>query len=270
MRVIIQKDYDNMSQWVANYVVSKIKAANPTAEKPFVLGLPTGSTPIGVYKALVEHYKAGRVSFQNVVTFNMDEYLGMPKDHPQSYYHFMHEHLFNHIDIKKENINMLDGMTTDIEGECAAYEAKMKSLGGVDLFLGGVGNDGHLAFNEPSSSPYSRTRKVGLTESTIRANSRFFDNDMSKVPTESITVGVGTVMDSKEVLVMVSGENKAHALEQIIQGAVSSFWPVTAVQLHENCIVACDEAATGELKVRNYNYFKFVEKDNLDPATQLK
>ncbi len=270
MRVIIQKDYDHMSQWAANYVVSKINAAKPTAGKPFVLGLPTGSTPVGVYKALVAHYKAKKVSFENVITFNMDEYLGMAKDHPQSYYRFMHEHLFNHIDIKKENINMLDGMCKDIEAECAAYEEKMKKVGGIDLFLGGVGVDGHLAFNEPSSSPTSRTRKVALTQSTIRANSRFFDNDMSKVPTESVTVGVGTVLDAKEVLIMMSCDGKALALQNTVDVAVSQFWPITAIQLHQNSIVVCDEPATSELKVRTYNYFKFVEKDNLDASSLLK
>lgn len=270
MRLIIQKDYDGMSQWVANYVVSKINSAKPTAQKPFVLGLPTGSTPIGVYKALVAHCKAGKVSFQNVVTFNMDEYLGLSEDHPESYFRFMHENLFNHIDIKKENINLLDGMAKDIEAECQNYEDRIHKAGGIDLFLGGVGVDGHLAFNEPGSSPNSRTRKVGLTQSTIRANARFFDNDLSKVPTEALTVGVGTVLDSREVLIMMTGDNKAHALRQTVEGAVSQMWPVTAIQLHANSMVVCDEAATPELRVKTYNYFKFIEKDNLDPKSQLK
>lgn len=263
MRVIIQKNYDAISSWVANYVVNKINAAKPTTAKPFVLGLPTGSTPVGVYKNLIALNKAGKVSFENVVTFNMDEYLGLPKDHDQSYHYFMHDLLFNHIDIKKENVNLLDGVAKDIDAECKRYEDKIKQVGGIDLFLGGVGVDGHLAFNEPGSSPNSRTRKVALTESTIRANARFFGNDMSKVPTESITVGIGTVLEAKEVLIMMSGAGKAQALQQTVEGAVSQFWPITSLQLHPNGMVVCDEAATAELKVRTYNYYKFVEKDNL-------
>lgn len=146
-----------------------------------------------------------------------------------------------------------------MEAECKRYENKIKSYG-IDLFLGGTGVNGHLAFNEPGASPASRTRKVSLTESTIRANARFFDNDMSKVPTESLTVGVGTVLDSKEVLIMMSGENKSQALMETVEGAVSQFWPITAIQLHRNSVVVCDEAATADLKVKTYNYHKFIEK----------
>lgn len=262
MRLIITQDYELMSDWVANYVVNRINEAKPSAQDPFVLGLPTGSTPIGVYKRLIEFYKAKKVSFAHVVTFNMDEYLGLSKEHDQSYYFFMHENFFNHLDIPKENVNILNGMATNVEAECERYEEKIKLVGGIDLFLGGTGINGHLAFNEPGASPASRTRKVALTESTIRANARFFGNDMAKVPTESLTVGVGTVLDSKEILIMMSGENKAIALQQTVEGAVSHFWPITAIQLHANNIVVCDEAATSDLRVKTYNYYKFVEKSN--------
>lgn len=269
MRLIIQPDYDLLSQWAANYVVSKIKAANPTAEKPFVLGLPTGSSPMGMYKALIKHYQEKRVSFQHIVTFNMDEYVGLPKDHPQSYHTFMWSNFFSHIDINPANVNMLNGNASDLEAECAAYEAKMKAVGGVDLFLGGIGADGHIAFNEPGSSLSSRTRIKTLTQDTIIANSRFFDNDVHKVPKTSVTVGVGTILDAKEVLIMVNGHNKARALAQVVEGSINQMWTITALQLHPKGIIVCDEMATYELKVGTYNYFKDIEAVNLNPDSLL-
>ena len=192
MRVIIESDYQALSQWAANYVASKINAANPTPEKPFVLGCPTGSSPLGMYKALIELNKQGKVSFQNVVTFNMDEYVGLPEDHPESYHTFMWKNFFNHIDIKKENVHILNGNAEDLEAECANYEKQIAEIGGIDLFMGGIGPDGHIAFNEPGSSLSSRTRIKTLTTDTIIANSRFFDNDVNKVPKTALTVGVGT------------------------------------------------------------------------------
>ena len=191
MRVIIQKDYESLSRWAAEYIVNEIVKAAPTADKPYVLGLPTGSSPLGVYKELIRLNKEGRVSFKNVVTFNMDEYCGIPKTHPQSYYTFMHENFFDHVDILPENTNLLDGNAPDVEAECARYEAKIKSYGGIRLFMGGIGPDGHIAFNEPFSSLSSRTRQKTLTTDTIIANSRFFDNDVNKVPKTALTVGVG-------------------------------------------------------------------------------
>ncbi|MBB4037118.1 glucosamine-6-phosphate deaminase [Dysgonomonas hofstadii] len=270
MRLIIQPDYNSLSQWAANYVVSKINTAQPTKEKPFVLGLPTGSSPLGMYKALIKHNKEGRVSFKNIITFNMDEYVGLPKDHPQSYYTFMWENFFNHIDIEASNVNILNGNAADLTAECEAYEAKMKAVGGVDLFLGGIGPDGHIAFNEPGSSLSSRTRIKTLTKDTIIANSRFFDNDVNKVPKTSVTVGVGTVLDAKEVLIMVNGHNKARALAQAVEGSVNQMWTITALQLHPKGIIVCDEAATEELKVGTYRYFKDIEGTHLDPQSLLK
>ena len=173
MRVIIEPNYDLMSQWAANYVVERINAANPTPEKPFVLGLPTGSSPLGMYSALVKAYQEGKVSFKNVVTFNMDEYVGLPVNHPESYHSFMFTNLFNHIDCPKENIHILNGNAPDLVAECEAYEKEIEKFGGIDLFLGGIGPDGHIAFNEPGSSLGSRTRQKTLTTDTIIANSRF-------------------------------------------------------------------------------------------------
>ena len=270
MRLIIEQNYELLSKWAANYVAAKIKQANPTPEKPFVLGLPTGSSPLGMYKNLIELNKKGVVSFQNVITFNMDEYVGLPKEHPESYHSFMWNNFFSHIDIKPENVNILNGNAADIEAECAAYEAKMKAAGGVDLFLGGIGPDGHIAFNEPGSSLASRTRMKTLTTDTIIANSRFFDNDVNKVPKTAVTVGVGTVLDAKEVLIMVNGHNKARALQQAVEGAVNQMWTITALQLHPKGIIVCDDAACAELKVGTYNYFKDIEKDHLCPDSLLK
>ncbi len=224
MRVIIEPDYQKVSEWAASYIVKKINEAKPTPEHPFVLGLPTGSTPLGTYKELIRLHKEGKVSFANVVTFNMDEYVGIPKDHPQSYYTFMWQNFFSHVDVKKENVNILDGNAPCPEKECADYEARIKSYGGIDLFMGGIGPDGHIAFNEPCSSLSSRTRMKTLTQDTIIANSRFFDNDVNKVPKTALTVGVGTILDSKEVMIIVNGYGKARALQQGIEGAVSHMW----------------------------------------------
>ena len=256
MKVIIQNDYDRMCEWAANHIIDAIN--NHKEDKPFVLGLPTGSSPIGVYKRLIAANQAGKVSFKNVVTFNMDEYLGLPHEHDQSYWYFMHDNFFDHIEIPAENINILNGMTDDPEGECARYEEKIASYGGIDLFLGGAGVDGHIAFNEPYTSLDSRTGIRDLTEDTRIVNSRFFENDPDKVPTQALSVGVGTVTDAKEVVILISGHNKARALAHCVEGGVSSKWTISALQLHNNAVIACDEAACGELKVDTYKFFKDV------------
>ena len=267
MRVIIQPDYTSVSKWAANYVAAKINAANPTSEKPFVLGCPTGSSPLGMYKELIDLNKKGAVSFQHVVTFNMDEYVGLPKEHPESYYSFMWNNFFSHIDIKPENTNILNGNAADLEAECRRFEEKIKSYGGVDLFMGGIGPDGHIAFNEPGSSLTSRTRQKTLTMDTIIANSRFFDNDINLVPKTALTVGVGTVMDAKEVMILVNGHNKARALRHTVEGGVSQSWTCSALQMHKRAIIVCDEDACDELKVSTYRYFKDIEQAHLDPNT---
>ena len=269
MRVIITPDYQSISNWAANYVASRINAANPTPEKPFKLGCPTGSSPLGMYKALIELYKQGKVSFENVVTFNMDEYVGLPEDHPESYHSFMWNNFFKHIDIQKENVNILNGNAEDPQAECVRYEEKIKSYGGIDLFMGGIGPDGHIAFNEPGSSLTSRTRIKTLTTDTIIANSRFFDNDINLVPKTALTVGVGTIMDAKEVLILVNGHNKARALRHGVEGGISQMWTISALQMHEKAIIIADEDACAELKVGTYKYFKDIERNNLDPNTIL-
>ena len=260
MRLIIEKDYQGMSEWAAEHVIGRINAAKPTPEKPFVLGLPTGSSPEGMYACLVKACKEGRVSFQNVITFNMDEYVGLPEEHPESYHSFMARNLFDHIDIKKENVHILNGNAEDLEAECEHYEQMILEAGGVDLFIGGIGPDGHIAFNEPCSSLSSRTRQKTLTTDTIIANCRFFDNDVNKVPKSALTVGVGTVMDAKEVMILVNGHHKARALQAAVEGPVTHYWTISALQTHRHGIIVCDEAATHELKVGTYKYFKDIEK----------
>ena len=267
MRLIIEPDYDMASKWTANYIAKQIN--DHKGNSPFILGLPTGSSPLGTYKELIKLNKEGKVSFSNVVTFNMDEYIGIPKDHPQSYHTFMWDNFFSHIDIKEENTNILNGNAEDPEAECIRYEEKIKSMGGIDLFLGGIGPDGHLAFNEPGSSLQSRTRVKTLTYDTILANSRFFDNDPDKVPKTALTVGVGTVLDAKEVIIIVNGHNKARALQNAVEEGINHMWTISALQMHPKGIIVCDEAATYELKVGTYNYFKDIEKDNIDPDSLL-
>lgn len=263
MRVLIQPDYDKVSKWAANYVVAAINKANPTADKKFVLGLPTGSSPLGMYRELIELNKKGLVSFKNVVTFNMDEYVNLPKEHPESYHSFMWNNFFSHIDIPENQVNILNGNAADLAAECACYEERIKAAGGIDLFVGGIGPDGHIAFNEPGSSLSSRTRVKTLTADTLIANSRFFDNDMSKVPTTALTVGVGTIMDAREVLIIVNGYGKARALQQAIEGGVSQMCTLSALQLHPKGVIVCDDLATYELKVSTVKYFQFIEKDEI-------
>lgn len=269
MRLIIEKDYTDVSRWAANYVASRINAAKPTAEHPFILGCPTGSSPLGMYKRLIELYKEGKVSFKNVVTFNMDEYVGLPRDHEQSYYTFMWSNFFSHIDIPRENVNILNGNAEDPEEECRRFEEKIASYGGIDLFMGGVGPDGHIAFNEPGSALTSRTRMKTLTQDTIIANSRFFEGNVDLVPKTALTVGVGTVMAARSVMLIVNGHNKARALKHGVEGGISQMWTISALQMHPKAIIIADEAACGELKVDTYRYFKDIESKNLDPDTLL-
>jgi len=259
MRVIIQENYEKMCRWAAGYIAGRINAHKEA--RPFVLGLPTGSSPIGVYRELIRMNRAGEVSFANVVTFNMDEYVGLPREHDQSYWYFMHDTFFDHlVDMKPENINILNGMAEDPEAECARYEEKIRAYGGIDLFMGGIGVDGHLAFNEPFTSLTSRTGVRALTTETRLVNSRFFGNDPEKVPASALSVGIGTVMDSREVLILINGHNKARALAASVEGAVSQKWTCSALQMHPAALIACDEAACGELTVDSYKYFLDVEK----------
>ena len=259
MRVIIKDKMTDCASWVAGYIAYRIKKAKPTAKKPFVLGLPTGSTPLGVYKELIKLYQNKKISFEHVITFNMDEYVGISPKDKNSYHYFMFENFFNYIDIPRHNIHILNGQTKDYEKECAAYENTIKAYGGMDLILGGVGSDGHIAFNEPFSSLKSRTRIKTLAPSTIRDNSRFFNNDLSKVPTQALTMGVGTIMDAREVIIMAGGANKADAIYQAIEGSINHKWTITALQLHPAGTIICDKEAAEKLSPQTKEYFLSIE-----------
>lgn len=263
MRVVIKEDYSTCTEWAANHIANRINSFAPTKDNPFVLGLPTGSTPLGVYKELIRLYKAGKVSFKNVVTFNMDEYIGLDANHPQSYHRFMFDNFFSHIDIDPANINILDGMAPDPNLECEQYEKKILKYGKIHLFLGGVGADGHIAFNEPGSSLTSRTRQKTLTQDTIIMNSRFFGGDPEQVPTKALTVGVGTITDSEEVVILATGYTKARALRHAIEEGVNHMWTISVLQMHKRAIIVCDEDATDELRIGTVRYFKDIETKNI-------
>ncbi|KAL2755636.1 hypothetical protein ACRALDRAFT_1051034 [Sodiomyces alcalophilus JCM 7366] len=250
MRLIIREKAKEASVYVADYIVNRIKEFNPTPERPFVLGLPTGGSPISVYQLLVDKYNAGQISFENVVTFNMDEYVGIPRDHPQSYHTFMWRHFFSHVNIPPTNVHIPNGNAPDLAAECEAYEAAIVAAGGIDLFLAGIGGDGHIAFNEPGSSLASRTRVKTLAYDTVLDNARFFDNDITQVPRLALTVGVQTVLDAREVVAIVVGARKAVALRECLESSVNHMWTLSALQLHRHAMIVADEDATLELRVR--------------------
>jgi len=270
MRLYIRDDPDSVAQWVANYVKNRILKFNPSATRPFVLGLPTGGTPVKTYKKLVQMYQNGEISFKYVVTFNMDEYVNLAKEHPESYHSFMWGHFFSHIDIPKENVHILDGNAPNLVKECQEYEEKIKKFGGIELFLGGIGHDGHMAFNEPGSSLNSRTRIKTLAYETVVANARYFEDDINKVPKMALTVGVGTILDAREVLILVTGQSKADALMKCIEQGVNHMYTLSSLQSHANACIICDEDATGELRVRTARYFKGLEQVTKMLETQSK
>ena len=237
MRLIVVKNYDEMSKTAADIFAQDIKA-NPNIK----LGLATGSTPIGLYKCLIEKYNNKELDFSNVVTFNLDEYYPITPDNDQSYIYFMKDNLFNHINIKPENIHIPNGMAADIDQEGIDYDKTMDEFGGTDIQLLGVGRNGHIAFNEPDEFLIAGTHKTDLTEDTIDANARFFDS-IDDVPKQAITMGVGQIMKSKKIVVLVSGANKHEALEMLKSGKITTQCPITLMNLHRDVIVIADEAA---------------------------
>jgi glucosamine-6-phosphate deaminase len=266
MRLIIRKDYADAADWTARHIAARINGWQPAPDKPFVLGLPTGSSPLGVYRELIAQYQAKRVSFADVVTFNMDEYVGLGPDHEQSYHKFMWDNLFSQINIARKNVHILDGLAADPSLECARYEERIAEHGGIELFLGGVGEDGHIAFNEPGSSLSSRTRIKTLTTDTRIVNARFFGGDVNQVPRTALTVGVGTVMDAREVVILVTGHHKARALAAAVEGSVNHLWTISCLQTHPRAIIVCDEAATDDLRVGTARYFKDIEAGSQSDA----
>ena len=264
MRVIIESSAEQVARWSARYIVEQINAKARYTSSPFVLGLPTGSTPLATYRELIRLHRAGEVSFANVVTFNMDEYVGLSEGHEASYRTFMWENFFREVDIRPENVNIPDGNADDLARECAEYEQRITEAGGIDLFMGGVGEDGHIAFNEPFSSLSSRTRIKTLTPDTRQVNSRFFGGDVTKVPHTAITVGVGTVLSAKRVMILATGAKKARAVRHAVEGGYNHRWTVSALQTHPCGILVCDDAAAEELRVATYRYFKAIEADTVE------
>jgi glucosamine-6-phosphate deaminase len=260
MRILIHRDYENVCIWIADYIIQRINAFAPSQEKPFVLGLPTGSSPLGVYRNLIAAFKGKNVSFSHIVTFNMDEYLGLDANHPQSYRKFMNDNFFKAVNITPEKTHVPNGSSGNPERECEAYEEAIKAAGGIELFLGGIGSNGHIAFNEPGSSLASRTRVVSLNAETRAANARFFGGQIEKVPARALTVGIGTIMDAREVIIMASGRQKAGAVQAAVEGAVSHWRPLSCLQMHPNAIIVCDEEAAEELKYGTVRYFKDTEQ----------
>jgi glucosamine-6-phosphate deaminase len=259
MRLVIHENYEKACIWTARYIAERISVHGN--DKPFIIGLPTGSSPLGIYREFVRMYEEKKISFANVHSFNMDEYVGLSEDHPRSYHYFMYDNLFNHIDIDRKNIHILNGMACDLENECNQYEEAISAEGGIDLFLGGMGGDGHIAFNEPGSSFNSRTRVKTLTTGTKTANARFFEGNVSKVPGTALTVGVGTVMDAREVVIIVCGSSKARALKAVVEDGVNHMWTLSCLQMHPKAIIVCDEDATEELRVGTVKYFKDIERE---------
>lgn len=242
MKLIMVKNYDEMSK-VAAEVIEKVISDKPDA----VLGLATGGTPVGMYKELIKMNKDGKIDFSKVTTVNLDEYIGLSGTHEQSYRHFMNSNLFDHININKANTYVPNGLAKDIEEEGKAYDKKIDELGGTDIQLLGVGNNGHIAFNEPDSVLISGTHLTGLTESTIKANSRFFDS-MEEVPKTAITMGLGQIMKSKKILLIASGESKAEAMKELFSGKITTECPVTMLNMHRDVTVIIDEDAAKLIK----------------------
>lgn len=250
MEVIIQPDPQAASA-VAARIISHTLRDKPEA----ALGLATGSTPILLYNELVRMHRAGYLDFSQVTTFNLDEYVGLQPSHPASYHSFMFEHLFNHINIKRENINIPDGLAEDIPAHCLAYEAKIKARGGIDLQVLGIGTEGHIGFNEPTSSLGSRTRSKTMTPRTRFDSAPYFGSE-AKVPRHVVTMGIGTIMEARTIVLLAFGANKANAIAQTVEGPVSSMMPASILQMHPVAKVIIDEAAASQL--RNTSYYRWV------------
>ena len=241
MRIIKAKDYDDLSRKAANIISAQV-----LLKPDCVLGLATGSTPIGTYKQLIEWYEKGDLDFSAAKSVNLDEYRGLTRDNDQSYYYFMYNNLFKHININMDCTNVPDGTQPDSDKECSRYEDVIKSLGGIDLQLLGLGHNGHIGFNEPDEEFAKTTHCVDLTQSTIEANKRFFAS-IDDVPKQAYTMGIGTIMKAKKILLVVSGSDKAQILHDVLCGPVTPHVPASVLQLHNDVIVVADEAAMAKL-----------------------
>ncbi|MHA7137696.1 glucosamine-6-phosphate deaminase [Rossellomorea arthrocnemi] len=242
MKLIEVKDYQEMSQVAADYLLSKVKSSNQ-----LTLGLATGGTPQGLYEALINDHKQNRTSYQHVSSFNLDEYIGLSGKHPNSYYHYMNDHLFKHIDIDSKNTHIPSGKAVDLEKECEAYDEKIRLHGGIDLQILGIGSNGHIGFNEPGTSFDTNTHIVDLAQSTREANARYFDS-MDEVPSQAITMGISSIMKSKEILLLVSGEAKQVAMKKLVEGEISENFPASILNRHEHVTVIADKEALAMVK----------------------
>ena len=248
MEVIICKTKEEASRLAADMITAQVKK-NPRT----VLGLATGSTPVLMYSEMAKAVKAKKVSYRQVKSWNLDEYVGLAGTHDQSYRYFMDTNLFNHIDIAKKSTHVLSGLAKDAAKECAAYEKAIKAAGGIDLQVLGIGSDGHIAFNEPGTSLKSRTGVVYLTPSTIKDNARlFFKGKEKEVPTRALSMGVGTICEARKIVLLAFGENKQNAVKGCVEGPVSQFCTASALQEHNDCWIFCDEAAAKKLTLRKY------------------
>jgi len=237
MNVVVVKNYNEISCQTAQLITDQI-----INKKNSVLGLATGSTPNGMYKKLIRLNQERKADFSEVVTFNLDEYYGLSPEHPQSYHFFMWDAFFKHINIKPENVHLLNGVTKNIDKECTQYEALIQKSGGIDLQILGIGTNGHIGFNEPDISLNGRTHLVNLTAKTIRANSRFFNNTQ-EVPKQAITMGIGTIMRAKKIILLANGKRKARVIERTINGPITTKVPATVLQLHNNVTIIVDQEA---------------------------
>ncbi|SKA76169.1 glucosamine-6-phosphate deaminase [Caloramator quimbayensis] len=245
MRISVVSNYDEMSNLAAEYIVNQINI-----KRESVLGLATGSTPLGMYKKLIEYYKAGKVDFSKVTTFNLDEYIGLDKENEQSYIYFMKNNLFNHINIKEENVFIPDGTAKDAKAECERYNKFLEKLGPIDIQILGIGVNGHIGFNEPSKDLTLRTHVTDLTEDTRKANSRFFD-DISKVPQRAITMGIGDIMRAEKIILLASGKSKAPIIKHMVESGVSTFIPASILKLHKNVEIIADSDAASLIEKKN-------------------
>ena len=246
MEVLIFKSAEESSRYA-----SKLMANVVTKKPKAVLGLATGSTPLPLYEELIRKHKSEDLDFSEVTTFNLDEYIGLKGDHPCSYRYFMKDNLFDHINVKEENIHIPCGITDDIPATCAAYEEDIKQAGGIDIQVLGLGSDGHIGFNEPTSSLSSRTRIKTLTQKTCEDNARFFKS-LDDVPRHCITMGIGTIMESNEIILLAHGKAKAEAVKHLVEGPISAMWPATALQMHQHVKVLLDEDAASSLTQTDY------------------
>jgi glucosamine-6-phosphate deaminase len=254
MKVIIQPDAQGVTQYAYEFVRRHMQ------RKPgIVLGLATGSTPVNLYKAMIEGYRRGELDFSGVRTFNLDEYVGLGQTHPQSYFHFMKVNLFDHVNFKPEHIHFLSGLPEDVEQHCEEYEAKIAAAGGIDVQVLGIGRVGHIGFNEPTSSMRSRTRDKTLTRETLEDNRKCFEHE-ADVPRWALTMGVGTILDSRHILLLATGRQKARAIKDMVEGPLTSMCPGSALQLHPSVTVVCDEVAAAKLD--HDQYYRWMQEND--------